>query len=101
MRHLCVLLKYTSEQSMRSQGALEAEGLSEQMLKLMMMDVYMETVEWSGEACVDSTFSIVSRNLICKFTGTISLISKQGDTLRVAISDFKCLSFVALWGIVG
>jgi len=45
MRHLCVLLKYTSEESMHSQGGREAEGLSEQMLKLMMMDVCMETVE--------------------------------------------------------
>jgi len=71
MRHLCVLLKYTSEESMHSQGGREAEGLSEQMLKLMMMDVCMETVEWSGEACVDSSISIVSQNLICKFTGTI------------------------------
>lgn len=65
------------------------------------MDVYMETVEWSGEACVDSTFSIVSWNLICKFTGTISLKSMQGETLRVAISDLKRLSFVAPCGMVG
>lgn len=52
------------------------------------MDVYMETVEWSGDACVDSTFSIVSWNLICKFTGAISLTSVQGETLRVAILNF-------------